>query len=126
LALMPKDALQAREQILGVKPEAVVPFCLLRTWQVDPDEGTALLALQSVLHPKAENTSAQVRPSGWFINNKNLEEGVQLTYIVEHDLVRSREVCLGMSDKDIVEMMAGIATVWFDRLGALLDHATAI
>lgn len=122
VAVTPKAAAQAREQVLGTENGvATVPLCLLRTWQIDPDEDTAIFASQSIGHADVAEVAAQVRPSGWFLRGGQEKEGIELTYIAEHDFRHLRRVCLGMKDEEIVAMLAGTATKWFQRLGSLME-----
>jgi acyl-CoA hydrolase len=125
LARTPSIFVKACEET-GTRPERVIPFCYLRTWKVDPAEGTAILAAQSVLHTKAKTTPsvATVKPSGWFISCA-ADGAVELTYMVEHDLISMRELALGMSDENIVETMAGLAKQWFVGLTSLFERAAA-
>jgi acyl-CoA hydrolase len=125
LARTPSIFVKACEET-GTRPERVIPFCYLRTWKVDPAEGTAILAAQSVLHAKAKTTPsmARVKPSGWFISC-TADGAVELTYMVEHDLVSMRELALGMSDESIVETMAGLAKQWFVGLTSFFEHEGA-
>jgi acyl-CoA hydrolase len=122
LARTPPIFVDACEET-GTRPERVIPFCYLRTWKVDPAEGTAILAAQSVQHAKAKKTPsmARVKPSGWFISC-TADGAVELTYMVEHDLVSMRQLALGMSDESIVETMAGLAKQWFVGLTSLFEH----
>uniref|UniRef100_A0A7S1VU67 START domain-containing protein n=1 Tax=Grammatophora oceanica TaxID=210454 RepID=A0A7S1VU67_9STRA len=117
-AITPAVAVKTSKEV-GVEADAVVPFCLLRTWQIDKKAGTAILASQSVRHGEAGKVSGQVRPSGWFIDKMDDDDNIQLTYIAEHDLVLLRDICLGMSDEMIAEMIAGIVVNWFSRLSAM-------
>jgi len=96
----------------------VVPISYLRAWTLDPAEGTAVIASQSVLHPKADKGAmTNVRPSGWFANE--LEGGgVELTYILEANFVSLRRIFAGRSDIQIVEDMGRNVNAWFEQLGS--------
>jgi hypothetical protein len=120
LARTPPIFVDACEET-GIRPERVVPFCYLRAWKVDPSEGTAILAAQSVQHARAKTapSMARVKPSGWFISC-TADGAVELTYMVEHDLVSMRQLALGMSDESIVETMAGLAKQWFTGLSSIV------
>jgi acyl-CoA hydrolase len=125
LARTPSIFVDACEET-GTRPERVIPFCYLRTWKVDPSEGTAILAAQSVQHAKAKTTPsmARVKPSGWLISC-TADGALELTYMVEHDLVSMRQLAPGMSDESIVETMAGLAKQWFVGLTSLFEHDVA-
>jgi len=98
-----------------------LPVSYLRAWVLHPAEGTAVLATQSVIHPKAvKEALTNVRPSGWFLSE--LEGGgVELTYIFEADLISLRKIFVGSSDDQIVDIMAINVNTWFEQLDSF-DH----
>jgi len=95
--------------------DAIVPFCLLRTWQINDDAGTAILATQSILYDGvASSIKGLVRPSGWFLDQDS-DGKIQVTYIAEHDLKQLRAISR-VPDERIVDIMARVTERWFDKL----------
>ena len=54
-------------------------------------------------------------------HSEGFDADVELTYTAEHDFIHLRHVCVGMSDEEIVLMIASTATQWLKRLGGLMD-----
>ena len=106
------------------RPKKHIPLCLIRSWQMDKNEGTAVFASQSVHHPDvAKGSLTQVLPSGWFLSPvedaSGKPIGVSVTYVVEHDLVYLRRLAPVLTDKNIIKTMATSAERWFYNLASM-------
>lgn len=106
------------------RPKKHIPLCLIRAWQTDNNDGTAILASQSVHHPDAAKGSlTQVLPSGWFLSPfqdaSGETVGVSVTYVVEHDLVHLRRLAPMLTDKIIIKTMASSTERWFYNLARM-------
>jgi acyl-CoA hydrolase len=98
--------------------EELVPLCLLRAWRVDTASGTAIYASRSVRHDKTlRNARTEVLPSGWFI--RSVDNGVAVSYVVEHDFQTLRNITRVMSDEHIVSMMTSGVVKWMKQLSSL-------
>jgi len=99
--------------------EELVPLCLLRAWRLDTTSGTAIYASRSVRHDKASrNARIEVLPSGWFIRSVE-GGGVAVSYVVEHDIQKLRNITRVISDENIVSMMTSGVVKWMKRLSSL-------
>lgn len=106
------------------RPKKHIPLCLIRAWQMDKNDGTAVFASQSVRHPDAAKGSlTQVFPSGWFLSPfedaSGKTVGVSVTYVVEHDLVYLRRLAPVLTDKNIIKTMASATERWFHNIASM-------
>jgi hypothetical protein len=96
-------------------------FSMLRAWRLDPRTGAAIVANRSVRHEAIPEYSAEVLPSGFFVEPR-ADGSVEVSYLVEIELGPARRAAGFAPDAQLLRV---VASIFVRTVAGLVDHLEA-